>query len=409
MVEVLFEPGVEGEPSGQPGAEARGVATLLLFGDTERSPALRHELPLAVIDPLLFVELEGRVVVLTSRLESARIATVLPRAEILDYLTFGLKELRESGLTGVAAEREVVARVLRHLGVTRAVVPSGFPVGLADRLRAEGTTLEVDDAAVSARRRRKGGHELEGIRSAQRAAEAGMRSAEAVLAQAEPGPGGRLYLNGSELQAEQVRAALRAACASAGASCPGNVMVASVWNGFGHEPGSGPLPAGLPIQVDLWPQDEATACWADMTRTFVVGDPTPEHAELLATQEELVDDALKQAVEMIRPGVTGRTLFDAACDRFEGAGFRTQRTGVGEDTGEGFQFSLGHGIGLEVHEEPTLGLSGDEVVVEGDVLAIEPGLWDARIGGVRFEDLVLVTDHGCEVLTRYDYGLKPRA
>jgi Xaa-Pro aminopeptidase len=280
---------------------------------------------------------------------------------------------------------------------------------VADRLRDDGVELRIDDPAVLARRRRKLGQELEGIRSAQRAAEAGMRAAAAVLAQAEPSPDGRLYLDGSELQTEQVRAALRAACANLDAACPPNVMVASVWSGYGHEPGSGPLPAGLPIQVDLWPQDERTACWADMTRTFVVGDPSPEHAELIAVQEELVDLALRQAIEMVRPGATGRALFDAACDRFEAAGFRTQRTGPGEDAGEGFQFSLGHGVGLEVHEEPTLGLSGADVLVAGDVLAIEPGLWDRRIGGVRFEDLALVTEDGCELLTSYPYGLTPTA
>lgn len=383
-------------------------ATLLLFGDTERSPALRHEIPLAIIDPLLFVEMDDRVVILTSQLETTRLAAALPGAEILDYVAFGLKDLRESGLTSAEAEREVVARVVRHLGITRATVPSGFPLGLGDRLRADGIELQIDDGAVTARRRRKQGRELEGIRSAQRAAEAGMRVAEAMLARAEPGPEGRLFLDGSKLETEQVRAALRTACADGGAACPANVMVASVWSGYGHEPGSGPLPAGLPIQIDLWPQDEATACWADMTRTFVVGDPAPEHAELIAEQEQLVDAALREGFGMIRPGVNGRMLFDAACQRFEAAGFRTQRTGAGEDPSEGFQFSLGHGVGLEVHEEPTLGLSGHDVLVAGDVLAVEPGLWDRRIGGVRFEDLVLVTEEGCEVLTRYPYGLKPR-
>ena len=231
-----------------------------------------------------------------------------------------------------------------------------------------------------------------------------------MLGRAEPGPEGRLHLDGDELHAEQVRAALRAACADRGAPCPPDVTVASVWNGFGHEPGSGPLPAGLPIQVDLWPRDEDTACWADMTRTFIVGDPAPEHAELIARQEQLVSAALKDAIARARPGVTGRDLYDATCDRFEAAGYPTQRTArPGDDPSEGFQFSLGHGVGLEVHEAPSLGLAGHDPLVPGDVLAIEPGLWDRRIGGLRFEDLVLVTDEGPELLTHYPYDLTPRS
>lgn len=384
------------------------VAALLLFGDTERSAALRHELPLAIIDPLMFVELDGRAIVLTSRLERARLEAVRAELEILDYFEFGMRELREHGLTHAEAEREVCARVIEHLGVTQAVIPGDFPVAVADRLRAEGVTLTIDDARFSARRRSKSSAELEGIRSAQRAAEKGMAAAAGLLARAEPAAGTDLYLDGDKLTAERVRASMRAACADAGAPCPPDVMVSSVRAAFGHDPGSGPLPAGLPITIDLWPRDEATACWADMTRTFVVGEPAPEHAELIAEQEELVRAALEDARAGARPGVSGRELYDATCDRFEAAGFRTQRTGPGDDPTEGFQFSLGHGVGLEVHEEPALGLGGGDPLVVGDVLAIEPGLWDHRIGGVRLEDLVLVTEDGAELLTDYPYELRPR-
>jgi Xaa-Pro aminopeptidase len=385
------------------------MSSLLLFGDSERSAALRHEVPLAIIDPFLFAEVDGRRVIMTSLLERDRIAAVLPDAELLDMFELGLRDLiTQNGMPREDAVREVTARAVAQIGVREAVVPGDFPLGVADRLRADGVTLTVDDSVFEARRRAKTGRELEGVRAAQRAAEAGMAAAAALLARAEPGSDGRLHLDGAELHAEHVRAALRAACAEHAAPCPPDVIVASVWNGTGHEPGSGPLPAGLPIQIDLWPRHEETACWADMTRTFVVGEPTSEHAELIAAQEELVRAALEDARARARPGVTGRELYDAACDRFEAAGHRTQRTGPDpEDRAEGFQFSLGHGVGLEVHEEPGLGLAGREELVPGDVLAVEPGLWDRRIGGVRYEDLLLVTDDGCETLTRYPYDLTP--
>jgi Xaa-Pro aminopeptidase len=376
---------------------------LLLFGDTERSAALRHEIPLAVIDPLLFAEIDGRRYVLTSALEAERVKRALPDAELLDFFDFGWRELIESGMSYAEAEREAAARAVRQIGIEEAVVPGDLPLALGDRLRKNGVVLTVDDAAVELRRRAKAPAELDGIRAALRAAEAAMTAASELLARADPAAGGELRVDGRRLLAEDVRATLRAACAEHGARCPPDAIVASVWQGYGHEPGSGPLPAGLPIQVDIWPRDEASGCWADMARTFIVGDPEPEHAGLIAEQERLVRSALTQAHAAVRPGVTGRELFDATCDAFESAGYATQRTARSAGEIDGFQYSLGHGVGLEPHEAPMLGLAGHDPLVAGDVLAIEPGLWDSRFGGVMLEDLVLVTENGCELLTRFPY------
>ena len=118
-------------------------------------------------------------------------------------------------------------------------------------------------------------------------------------------------------------------------------------------------------------------------------------------------EAFAEVKAAARPGVTGRELHALTCDVFEAAGHRTQRTGPGEDPNEGFQFSLGHGVGLEVHEDPGLGQSGRSPLVAGDVIAIEPGLWEREIGGVRYEDLLLITEDGCETLTDYPYDLTP--
>jgi Xaa-Pro aminopeptidase len=378
---------------------------LLLAGDTERSAALRHEIPVAIGDPLLFADVDGRRYVLTTRLESARVQSELPDAKMLDYFDLGYKELVESGLTMHEAGREIEIRAVREIGINEAIVPGDFPLALGDRLREEGVALTVDETAVALRRRSKSPVEIEGIRIAQRAAEAGMAAASELIARAQPGAEGRLEVDGTSLLAEDVRFVLREASAAHGAPCPPDVIVASVWQGNGHEPGSGPLPAGLPILIDLWPRHEETGCWADMARTFVAGEPVSEHAELLAEQNRLVREALDQAKAAVRPGITGRELFDATCDLFESAGYATQRTTDGEENG--FQHSLGHGVGLEVHEAPGLGLSGRDPLVPGDVIAIEPGLWDERAGGVCFEDLVLVTETGGEVLTRFPYDLAP--
>ena len=379
---------------------------LLLYGDTERSASLRHEIPIPIGDPFLFAEADGQTYILTSRLETGRLARALPEAKLFDYFELGYKELVEGGLSRAEAAREIEARAVKQIGIEEAIVAAEFPLALADQLREGGVKLTVDEPAIELRRRAKTSVELDGIRAAQRAAESGMAAASDVLARSSGGADGRLELDGKPLLAEDVRAAMRGACAENGAACPPDVIVASVWQGSGHEPGSGPLPAGLPIHVDLWPRHEETACWADMARTFVVGEPSREHADRLAEMEMLSLRALTEAKEAVRPGVTGRELFDTTCELFESAGYPTQRTS-GPDEHEGFLWSLGHGVGLEVHESPGLGLAGRDPLVVGDVVALEPGLSQEGIGAVVFEDLVVVTEDGCEVLTDFPYDLTP--
>ena len=110
----------------------------------------------------------------------------------------------------------------------------------------------------------------------------------------------------------------------------------------------------------------------------------------------------------MRPGVLGRDLHGIACDVFEAAGHPTQRTKAkGEALRDGFNHSLGHGVGLMVHEEPPLGRAGNEPLVPGDVVAVEPGTYRHGYGGVRLEDLLLITPDGCEVLTDFPYDLTP--
>ncbi len=378
------------------------MTDFLFFGDTARSHAMRHELPVPINDGFLLGIVDGRTHIMMWNLERARIEAVAPDAVLHDIDDMGFRELRESGASGHEVDLELAARAAAAMGVKEAVCDPEMPVVVADRLRAAGIVLHPDAAAVSARRRVKSAAELAGIRHAQRAAEAGMQAAAEVLRGSQI-DGDRLLHEGQPLTAERVRAALRDACAANGAPAPPDVMISSAWQEFGHDPGSGPLPANLPVAVDLWPQDEQSGCWADMTRTFVVGEVSDEVRNL----EGLVRQALESARAAARPGVTGRELHDIACDVFEAAGHRTLRTGPGEDSDAGFQFSLGHGVGLAVHEEPGLGPTGHEPLVAGDVIAMEPGLWYRHLGEVRLEDLLLITADGAETLTSYPYDLAP--
>jgi Xaa-Pro aminopeptidase len=186
-----------------------------------------------------------------------------------------------------------------------------------------------------------------------------------------------------------------------GASADEFIVARGAQAAVGHDMGSGPIGRGESIVVDVWPRDRETACFADMTRTFVLGEAPDE----LVLYHRLTREALDLAVAMIRPGVAGAAVYGAVCDHFEAAGFPTARSKeAGTVLQDGFFLGLGHGVGLEVHERPWLSRFTDDLVA-GDVVTVEPGLYRKGFGGVRLEDLVLVTEDGCERLTDFPYDL----
>jgi len=342
----------------------------------------------------------------TNVLEVDRIADVAPQLERILTNELGMDELIAEGRSRTDVELEVAVRAAQRLGITAAAVPLEFPVGLADRMRAAGIELLPEEERFALRRRRKTAAEMEGIRRATVAALAGMGEAARLLREAEI-EGERLRHGGEVLTSETVRARVREVCARAGAPAPEDIIVAPMRPGddVGHESGSGPLPANAAICIDLWPQDEASGCWSDMTRAFVRG----EISGAVAALQRLVLEAHARSLERVREGVPGVEVYGAACDVFEAAGHPTQRTKKpGETLRHGFFFSLGHGVGLEVHEAPLLGRAGKDPLIAGDVVAVEPGTVDPEHGGMRVEDLVLVTADGYENLTAsFPYALEP--
>jgi Xaa-Pro aminopeptidase len=367
---------------------------VLMFADTYRSPELRHEVPLGVPDAFLYAEKDGVKHVVVSVLEGGRLAE-LGRFEVHLWEDFGVDELRASGRSLPEIRKQLHLRAVRELGLSSAVVPETFPLWLADAVRAEGVELRVDKDFFDDRRRVKNEAELAGMRRAQRAAEAAMDAARELLR--------TRVLNGG-LTVEEVKAAMGVAFAQHGTTCDDFIVAAGAQGAVGHDMGSGPIRPGVPVVIDIWPRDNESFVYCDFTRTFVVGDVPDD----IAKWHRLSKEALDRAIGEIRDGVSGRTIFDGTCEIFEAAGEPTVRTKKdGETLADGFFHGLGHGVGLEVHEEPGLGFVVGSPLRAGDVVAVEPGCYRQGYGGVRLEDLVLVTENGAENLTQYPYDLAP--
>ena len=377
------------------------MSDVLIVGDTERVPELRHEVPLTIPDPFFYVERDGRRIVVIHSMEIPRIEEAGVGLEVHPIEEFGSDELLRAGLDTYAYRNELTVRVARGLGLERALVPRQFPLAVADELRTIGVELTVDQDHFDDRRRAKSESELAGIRRAQRATEAAMGEAFELLRRAEPRNGG-LAVDGEPLTCELVKERIQAAFLRNGAFSADPIVSHGPQTAVGHDMGTGPIAADDVVLLDLFPQDLASACYADMTRTFAVGRVSDEVREW----HRLCKEALDRAVAGVRPGVGGGDLHREASALFAEHGHPTQLTKEeGTVLEDGFYHGLGHGVGLAVHEAPSLGLIGQELVV-GDVVTIEPGLYRQGVAGVRIEDLVLVTEDGCEVLTDFHYDLE---
>jgi Xaa-Pro aminopeptidase len=364
---------------------------MLLYGAPDASPDLFHAIPEGIVDPFLFVETDGRRLATVSVLDADKVRA--HGIEVVDPSALGADELIAQGVNRTALTVEIALRGCRAAGVDRGVVPPDFPVAVADHLRANGVELLVDAEVFVARRRAKTPAQIAGIRRAQQAADAAMAVAAQLIREFAVG-----------VSSESIRGEMRVVCDRMGCDLPGDVIVShGPQSAIGHEEGHGDLLRGEPVVVDIWPQDRASRCWADMTRTFVAGAGEPP--EELAEFWRLARESLDLVYPEVRAGADCRELFARSCEPFHAAGQPTQlNKEPGAVLEDGYFHSLGHGVGLELHERPFLGRAPD-VLQAGDVVSLEPGCYRQGFGGCRLEDLVLITDDGCEVLTDFPYDL----
>jgi len=348
-------------------------------------------------DPFVTCYTPDGVHLLVSGLEYGRARAEARAITVTRLSAYDYRE-RVGELGRATGRGAVVADFLADHGVDTVLVPGRFPLGTADGLRQSGVRVEVDESdAVAEIRAVKTEAEVDHIHEAQRANERAMATAEALIESATVVEG-VLHRDGGPLTSEAVRREIELTLLREGCALDETIVACGVDAANPHDRGSGPLRADEPIVVDIFPRDKETRYHADITRTFLRGEPSATLREWF----DLTDEARRAALDALEPGVTGAAVHDAVCDVYEDAGLSTLRADPEAETG--FIHSTGHGVGLEVHELPRIAPDGVELE-PGNVITIEPGLYDPDVGGVRIEDLVVVTEDGYENLTEYPVEL----
>jgi Xaa-Pro aminopeptidase len=375
--------------------------TLLVIGAPQHDATAYHLSGFLAPDPVICLRAAGKKYLAVSALEYGRAEKEVPVDELVSFDELELTRLAEELKSGARAFAAATAKLLQRFGADDSpiTVPPHFGVAYADELRARGFKIEPNGRLFADLRRGKTQEEISHIEEAQRATEEACTHAVEILREAEVADGGTLRWRGETLTSELLRSEMEVELLRRGcAADEGTIAAGGPQAADPHERGSGPLRAGEAIILDVFPRSQEGRYYADMTRTFVKGEP----GEGLQNMYDAVLEAQETALSMIRAGVNGRDVHDEVSDILHENGYKTGKHDQkpGEPLTEGFFHGTGHGVGLEVHEAPRLS-TVDEELRAGDVVTVEPGLYEPGVGGVRIEDLVVVTEDGCRNLARF--------
>ncbi|WP_254534728.1 M24 family metallopeptidase [Halomarina litorea] len=336
---------------------------------------------------------DGDVHLLVSSLEYGRARKESGAASVARTVDYGYGKLRAEHGPREASNR-VLAAFLDDHDVASVYTPARFPLATADGIREQDVEVTADtDDVVTEIRATKTDEEVEHVRVAQRANEQAMARAEQLIRESVVRDG-VLAHDGEDLTSERVRREIEMELLRHDHALDETIVACGADAADPHDRGSGPLRPDQPIIVDIFPRGKDSKYYADMTRTFVKGEPS----EVIEEWYDLTLEAMDAAFDAIEPGATGEDVHNAVCDVYEAAGESTLRSDEATETG--FIHSTGHGVGLDIHERPSVAPGGDELE-PGHVVTVEPGLYDPDHGGVRIEDLVVVTEDGFVNLTGY--------
>ena len=374
----------------------------MMAGVPSRSAGLYHRIRFLVGDPVALVELarpEGgwhsTLILRDIEIDRARQVARADRCACPADFTpaDGLSGDRETA-TGQAA-----AELLRRSGVQCVRVDRALPMIFAELLRRAGLSVECDPDWGVLERRQKDAQELEWLRAAQATTERVMERALRTIAAADVGSDGELLDAGQPLTSEAMQRRISGWLLEEDFDGPVPIVAGGPQGADCHHHGEGILRSGQPIIVDIFPRSRRTLYNGDCTRTVVHGTAT---AEVLAMHAAAVA-AKRAACGVLKAGVSGQQVHEACKASLESHRFRVAPPSVAADPSHASVATMthgtGHGLGLDVHEPPLLDFGGPPLLA-GEVLTVEPGLYLPGVGGVRVEDMVVVTEAGFENFNR---------
>jgi Xaa-Pro aminopeptidase len=370
--------------------------TLLIVADSQRDANMLYATGLFAPDPFIYLNVGGRPLLVMSDLEIDRARAQAAHCRVVSFSACQQK-LRRDGVKAPGFAR-VIRELLREKKIRRAIVPDDFPLGLARELKKLGVKLKPR-AGFFPRREIKSADEIRKISAALTMAEVGMAEGMEVLRRSKIARNRKLIYHGLPLTSEKLRSVIDCAILQACGLAANTIVAGGRQACDPHERGHGPLRAHEPIIIDIFPRSQCTGYFGDITRTVVRG----RAGEAVRKLYDTVGRGQKIGFEKIRAKAKTADVHKAVQSFFIQQGYKTGRH---NGRMEGFFHGTGHGLGLEIHEAPRVSASSNEILCPGHVVTVEPGLYYPEIGGVRLEDVALVTGNGAKNLTRFEKVLE---
>jgi Xaa-Pro aminopeptidase len=369
---------------------------LLIVADSDHDANMLYATGMFVPDPFIFLRLGGRKFIVMSDLEIDRARAQAPHCRVLSLGAYQRK-CKVNGIKRPSLAH-VVQAILREKRVHSVSVPPNFPLGLATELRHLRVSAKVKSHFFS-ERELKSPAEVKKVSAALMMAEVGMAEAMQALKSAKISRDRRLVYHGAPLTSEKLRSIIDCAILQAGGLAVHTIVAGGKQACDPHESGHGQLVANQLIILDIFPRSQKTGYFGDITRTVVRGRASEAARKLYDT----VWRGQMLAFKKVRPGIPTTEVHQTVQDFFEQQGYKTGRR---NGRMQGFFHGTGHGLGLEIHEAPRMGSTSMGALKTGQVVTVEPGLYYPDIGGVRLEDVALVTNRSARNLTRFEKGLE---
>ncbi len=362
----------------------------LIIGSSEDNSNIFYASKFMAPDAFTYIEIKNRKIIVVNDLEFDRAKSQSAVDEVLSYSFY--EKIARKRSSKAPTLIDVIIVVLRERNIKNLVVPDDFNISYADVLRKRGFRLKVKECPFFESREIKTAHEIDCIVKSQRATEDAVGKAIDFIKNSRVKAGFLYTTAGRQITSEMMKKMVNVELLKNGYIGNHTIVSCGKQSCEPHNLGSGPLTANEPIIFDVFPRDELTGYYADMTRTVVKG----KAPAIIKKMHNAVLSAQETAFNLAKNGAKGNIIHANVVKTLKNAGFKT-----GKKAGkiQGFFHGTGHGLGLDVHEGPRLS-KVNHVLKTGNVVTVEPGLYYPGIGGLRIEDLIVITDNGCVNLTK---------